>query len=135
MVFCMITGNLGGDAVIRTTPGGKTVCGFTVASRGRTPNDAPTWVRCSLWGARGEKIATYLKKGGRVAVSGSLSTSEYEGKTRLELDVGEVELLGDGRPRETDVVPPPKGRAAAPSGRRTPPQKTFGDRDDEDIAF
>jgi single-strand DNA-binding protein len=48
-----------------------------------------------MWGVRAEKVAPYLKKGGRVAAVGTLTTREHDGKTYVELDVTELELLGD----------------------------------------
>ncbi len=127
MINANIVGNLGKDAELRVTPGGKQVCGFSVASSDR--NKATTWVRCSLWGARGEKVSGYLTKGSKVAVSGTLSTREHDGKTYLELDVAELELCGGGQ-RKEEAAPEP-----ARTGSRPRPQQGnlggYGDGDDE----
>lgn len=127
MIHATVIGNLGSDAELRTTPAGKVVCNFRIAARGRDKDAPATWVRCALWGARGEKVSQYLVKGGRVAVSGVLSTSEYNGKLQLDLDVGELELLGDKRPEE-----PVQRREPARQSRAMPPARPS---DDEEIPF
>ena len=96
MLQGFFAGNLGRDAEIRTTQGGG-VCSFSVAVEQRKGKEkTTTWVRCSLWGKRGEVVAQYLTKGTRVAVTGELSLHEYQGKTTLECKVGEVTMLGGG---------------------------------------
>lgn len=84
-----IAGNVGKDAEIRRTPKGDSVAGFSVAvSKGK---DSPTtWWDCSLWGVRAEKLAPYIKKGGKLCVVGEFSTREYEGKTYLQCRVDDV---------------------------------------------
>lgn len=96
MIHATAIGNLGRDAELKHIPSGKAVLSFSVAAAGRS-KDQTTWVRCSLWGARGEKLAQHLTKGSRVGVSGTLSTREHDGKTYVELDVQEIELLGGNR--------------------------------------
>ena len=96
-----IAGNLGKDAVVRTTPNGDKVAGFGVAVEERNGQDKRTiWFDCSLWGKRGEALANYLTKGTRVCVSGTLSTREHEGKTYLTVSANEVTLMGGGERRE-----------------------------------
>ena len=90
-----IAGNIGRDAVTRTTGGGDKVTGFTVAVEDRQGKEKSTiWFDVAIWGARGEKIAEYLTKGGKVAVSGDLSTREHEGKTYLTVRADQVTLMG-----------------------------------------
>jgi single-strand DNA-binding protein len=97
MLQATAIGNLGGDAELRVTQSGQKVCGFSIAASGRRKEDPPTWIKCSLWGTRGEKLAPHLPKGSKVAVTGVLTTRDHNGKTYLELDVHDVELLG-GKP-------------------------------------
>lgn len=90
-----IAGNIGKDAQTRTTQGGDKVTSWTVAVEERQGQDKRTiWFDCNLWGARGEKLAEYLTKGGKVAVSGDLSTREHEGRTYLTVRADQVTLLG-----------------------------------------
>lgn len=99
-----IAGNIGKDAEVRSTQSGDKVTGWTVAVEERNGQDKRTlWFDCTLWGKRGEALAPYLTKGGKVAVSGELSTREYEGKTYLTLRADQVTLMGgrqDGERQE-----------------------------------
>jgi len=90
-----IAGNIGKDAQTRTTQGGDKVTSWTVAVEERQGQDKRTiWFDCNLWGARGEKLAEYLTKGGKVAVSGDLSTREHDGRTYLTVRADQVTLMG-----------------------------------------
>ena len=89
-----ITGNVGKDATLASTQAGKQVLSFNVGSQQGYGDRASTnWFRCSLWGDRGEKIAQYILKGVKVTVSGDFETSEYEGKTQLNIRVSDVEFM------------------------------------------
>ena len=93
-----IAGNIGKDAVTRTTPNGEKVTGWSVAVEERNGQDKRSiWFDCTLWGKRGEGLAQYLTKGSKVAVSGELSTRDHEGKTYLTIRVDQVTLQG-GKP-------------------------------------
>ena len=126
-----IAGNIGRDAVTRSTQAGEAVTGWTVAVEERKGQDKRTlWFDCNLWGKRGESLAQYLTKGSKVAVTGDLSTREHEGKTYLTVRVSEVTLLGGGQ-RDEPAQPAPKtasqGGYGAPSRGKTMP----ADMDDE----
>jgi len=96
-----IAGNIGKDAVLRTTQNGDKVLGWSVAVEERNGQDKRTiWFDCSLWGRRAEALAQYLTKGTRVGVSGELSTREHEGRTYLTIRANEVTLLGGGQSRD-----------------------------------
>lgn len=91
-----IAGNVGKDAVTRSA-GDSNVTSFPVAvSDGFGDKKKTIWFDCSMWGARGEKVAQYIVKGGQVCVSGDLSTREHEGKTYLTVRVNELTLMGGG---------------------------------------
>lgn len=115
-----IAGNIGRDAETRTTQGGDSVTGWSVAVEERAGQDKRTiWFDCSLWGKRGSALAQYLTKGTRVAVAGDLSTREHNGKTYLTIRVSEVTLLGGGEKREHTNMPPGyEGTAPADADRR-----------------
>ena len=95
MNLLAMTGNLGRDAEVRHV-GGSSVCGFSVAmTSGYGDKKQTVWISCSIWGKQAEgQLPSYLKKGQQVAVSGELSTREYEGKTYLELRVNTIDLIG-----------------------------------------
>lgn len=114
MKTIIIAGNVGKDAATRDA-NGTPVTSWSVAVEERNGQDKRTiWFDCSMWGTRGEKVGPYIRKGGRVAVAGELSTREYEGKTYLTVRVDQLTLLGDGgrsdAPREER-----QERASAPS--------------------
>ena len=96
-----IAGNIGKDAVTRTiASSGDKVTSWTVAVEDRAAREKVTyWFDVSLWGKRGEALAPYLTKGGKVAVSGDLSKREHEGKTYLTIRAEAVTLLGGGQER------------------------------------
>ena len=101
MKTIVIGGNIGKDAVTRTTQGGDIVTGWSVAVEERNGKDKRTvWFDVSLWGKRGEALAQYLTKGTRVAVAGELSTREHEGKTYLTVRADQVTLMGGGERRD-----------------------------------
>lgn len=90
-----IAGNIGKSAETRTTPNGDKVTSWTVAVEDRTGKEKSTiWFDCTLWGKRGDALAQYLTKGGKVAVSGELGKREYEGKTYLTVRAEQVTLMG-----------------------------------------
>lgn len=96
-----IAGNIGKDAVTRSTQNGDKVTGWSVAVEERNGQEKRTlWFDVSLWGKRGEALAQYLTKGTRVGVSGELSTREHEGRTYLTIRANEVTLLGGGQERD-----------------------------------
>jgi single-strand DNA-binding protein len=101
-----IFGGITRDAVTRTTQQGDKVTGFSVAvSEGFGDSKRTLYFDCSMWGKRGETLAQYLTKGGKVAVTGELSTREHEGKTYLTIRVAEITLGGgksDDRPAQRD---------------------------------
>lgn len=92
-VFC-VTGRIGRDAESRNV-GDTSVTSFSVAfDEGFGDRKTSTWLNCSLWGGRGEKVSQYLTKGSMIGVSGSISQKTYQDKTTLEMRVNDVTLLG-----------------------------------------
>jgi single-strand DNA-binding protein len=97
-VITMI-GRVGADAELRATKTGKMMTSFNVAlDAGYGDKKTTTWMRCTLWGDRAEKLAPYITKGSQIGVTGEFSTSEWEkdGVKRIscEVNVREVTLLG-----------------------------------------
>ena len=93
-----IAGNLGRDARLGEA-GGTPVCNFTVAVRVRQKDRDTLWIDCAFWGERARKVAPYLKKGGRVAVTGELGLGGYTDNTgahvpQITLRVNDVTLQG-----------------------------------------
>jgi len=94
------TGNLGRDAEQRYTSSGDSVVTFSVPVKSGFGDKAVTsWIKCNLWGKRGESVMPYLKKGQLVGVSGEFQCREYQdkdGQQRYsnEVRVNDVNLLG-----------------------------------------
>lgn len=84
-----IVGYLGNDPVMRFTPSGQAVTGFSVAtSRSYTTNDGQkvdetTWFRISVWGAQAESCNQYLSKGRPVLIIGRLRPDPETGGPRM----------------------------------------------------
>lgn len=126
---CSFVGRVGRDAVVRYTQGGKAVTGWALAvDRGWGDQKQTVWLDCSWWGDRGTKVADFIKKGDRLAVTGELGTREHEGKVHVTLDVRDVTLLG-GKPAQES-----KSQRPAPKGRPNPPD-SYEDFDSDSIPF
>lgn len=128
MLMATVAGNLGRDAESREV-NGKTVVNFSVAASGRKRDDPPTWVRCAIWGQRGEALRQYLTKGTRVVCVGGLRVSTYDGKAQVDMDVADVTLMGGGERREDDRRDDPPQRQTGYSRGRA------ADLDDDFIPF
>ena len=92
MYKTILTGNLGADATLGQHEG-KQVINFNVAVQ--LGKEKTQWLDCSFW-RRPEQstaIIDYLKKGQKVMVEGQVSADVWEGKAKLRLMVGAVELL------------------------------------------
>lgn len=95
-----IAGNIGKSAEVRTTGGGDKVASFSVAiDDGFGDKKRTLWFDVSIWGKRAETLAPMLTKGGKVCVSGDLSTREHEGKTYLTVRAAEVTLMSPRQDR------------------------------------
>lgn len=112
-----IAGGLTKDAELRSTGNGDKVAGFSVAvSEGFGDAKRTLYFDCSIWGKRAETLAPMLTKGGKVCVSGELSTREHAGKTYLTVRVSDVDLMSakrDDRSGGYDQSPDRSQRAPA----------------------
>jgi single-strand DNA-binding protein len=77
-----LIGFLGSDAETKTTPNGKAVTTFSIATKtSYTKNgewqERTEWHRVQAWGKLGEYVAAF-KKGSHVCVEGELRSREYE---------------------------------------------------------
>ncbi len=104
----IITGNLTRDPELRTTPGGTSVCSFSVAvNRVYRDNgeqkESVSYIDCSAWSKLGEMIAQYAKKGSGVLVSGRLDQHSWEDKntgqkrSRVEIVVEDFNFISNSR--------------------------------------
>jgi single-strand DNA-binding protein len=98
--------NLGRDAEVRQTSAGPVMSFSGASTTKKGQEEVTTWVRCSMFGKRGEALAKHLTKGSKVMVSGSLTQREYEDKngnarTSLEMNVSELAFAGGKRDGES----------------------------------
>ena len=127
----MLIGNLGSDPEVRSTTGGGRVANFSLATS-RTWNNASgekqektEWHRCIVWNTKNGKLAdiveSYLKKGHKVFVEGSIEYRQWQDKenqTRYstEINVRELVMLGGGRGEGSgDFQGEAGGRSRAPA--------------------
>ena len=74
-----LIGRLGQHPELRATTGGKKVATFSIAVENRHRSDGePDWVQIEVWGKTAEVIAEHKAKGDQVAVTGRLTSSQWE---------------------------------------------------------
>lgn len=138
MIIVNVSGNLGQEASIRQA-GNTQVVSFSVASTRKVKGEKETtWVRCSYFGAKAVAVAPFLQKGARVVVSGEGSLREYQGKTSLEVNVSNLELLG-GAPRQqqsaSESRPAQQHSTSRSDGTSGLGEDVFGSESDMEIPF
>lgn len=116
MISATVAGNLGADAETHDA-GETTVTNFSIASNSKVKGEkTTTWVRCAIWGSRGEGLVKYLTKGTKVTVTGSLEAGIFKDKVQLDLRVDQLELMSGGR----EDADSPKGNGGGRAPKRTP---------------
>lgn len=136
MIFGTVAGNLGQDAEQKHTQNGDAVVSFSVASSRKVKGEeVTTWVRCAMWGKRGEAVAKYLTKGTSVTVVGELSVREYDDKngtrrTSVDLNVSDLKLQGGRNAGEARPAP----AAAIAKPKQQDLDDAFGPSFDDDVA-
>ena len=102
----MLIGNVGNDPEVRSTPNGKRVAQFNLATT-RTwngPNgdrqEKTEWHRCVVWNFRESGLADvvdrYVKKGDKLYVSGRIEYRQWddrEGQKRYTTEINVNELI------------------------------------------
>ncbi len=131
-------GRLGRDAEVRHTSAGKPVTTFAVAiDEGFGERKTTTWIDCAMFGERGEKIASYIRKGDRIGVTGSIRLDTYttrDGveKSKVALRVQDVTLLGGRQDDSGSRAPRSEPQRAGGTG---PVEHASDGFDDDDIPF
>lgn len=100
-----ITGNLTRDPEVKQTGGGMSVMklGVAVNDRRKVPNsneweDVPNFIDCTMFGDRAAKVAQYLAKGSKVAISGRLrqetwETQDGQKRSRVGVVIDDLEFM------------------------------------------
>jgi single-strand DNA-binding protein len=155
----IMMGNLTRDPEVRVTPGGMTICKFTVAmnrkfkSQDGQEKEEVSYVDVDSFGKQAEVISKYFSMGKPILVEGRLRQDKWEDKNTKEKrsklmvvlegfsfvsggrgEGGGGEDGGGSNPSEN--APPARptrsgGASAAPANRPPPP----GDHIDEDVPF
>ena len=117
---CIMIGNLACDPTARTTQSGKSQSSFRIAVQRRFSNAQGVreadFFQVIAWGHTADFCNSYLTKGRKVAVEGSVQNRSYDaqdGSKRwvTEILADSVEALGgpaeaDTRPAEAPAAPP-----------------------------
>ena len=140
MLQVIIAGNLGKDAVAKSTQQGKDFCSFPVAaSIGWGDKKQTIWIDVTKWGEGSKGLVNLLRKGSKVTVIGELSTREHEGKTYLQCRASDVALQGDSPGGQSSGsqwgADRNSGGTSGGGQRNDPPQGGFADALDDDIPF
>lgn len=101
-------GRIGQKAVVRVTPSNQSVTNFSVAvDRGKDSDGEkrnPLWIKATMWGERGKKVAQYLTPGTVVSISGDIDLDSYDKDgstiTQVICRVDQLSLLGGGKKEE-----------------------------------
>jgi len=77
---CILTGNLGDDPSSHYTPEGLAVTHFNIAFNSSAKKKVANWIKVSCFGKLAEVCSTYLHKGARIAVIGTLDQNKWQGE-------------------------------------------------------
>lgn len=142
---CNFIGRLGKDVDTRYMPNGDAVASFSIAvgSQWKDKNgekkESTEWVNCSAFGKLAEIVATYLKKGSQVFVSGRMKTDKYTDKQGVEryttkVVVDQMQMLG-GKPSSDNAPQEKKFEGGAATNSTKNAADYFNDMNDSDIPF
>jgi len=93
MIKVFAIGNIGKDAETKKISDENSVTSFSIASSKKIKDEVvTTWINCKKWNAG--KLADYLLKGTKIAVTGELEIREHEGKYYTSIIVHELEFCG-----------------------------------------
>lgn len=91
VALIQLIGHLGRDPELNYTPDGTAVCKFSIAVTFKNKNGEETdWYNIVAWRKLGETMSTYLKKGQKIWIQGTLRPRRYttnDGRSGMSLDV------------------------------------------------
>jgi len=107
----VLIGRLTRDPELRALPSGTSVCSLRIACNsaqreaGGDFTERPNYFDVTVFGGRGENVANYMRKGGRVAVDGRLDWREWETSDQQKRQA--VSIVAD----TVQFLDPPKDRS------------------------
>lgn len=141
----MVIGNATRDPELRTTPNGKSVASFAVATN-RRYTDASGEAREEVqfheivsWGKLAEIVSQVIQKGNKVYVDGRIQTRHWEGQDGNKRERTEIiaENVINLSPRSggSDYTPPKKSdeKSDQASPKDEKPSKDTGDKIEDEI--
>ena len=137
-----LIGNLTRDPELTETPGGVSVCHFSIAvNRSYTSSDGERqtdFFNVTAWRGLADTVARYTKKGNKVAVSGSIQLRNYEDnqgvrRTAVDIIAQDIEFLTSKNSGSGDDFYETPERNAPEAPRKKPTLQSFND--DGDIPF
>lgn len=101
-----LVGRAGRDPEVKYFESGKMVCNFAIAVNPNKRDAPPDWFDLVIWDKTAEVAANYVKKGGLVGITGSLTFEQWTDRTTGDerskpvIRVDRLELLGSKRDNE-----------------------------------
>lgn len=86
----ILIGNLTRDPELTKTNNDLSVCRFTVAVSRRYGANEPDFFNVIAWRAQADNCAKFLRKGSKVAISGSIQTRSYDANDGTKRYVTEI---------------------------------------------
>lgn len=132
----ILIGNLGNDPEIKHTKSGATVANISIATSEKWKDkttgqdvEKTEWHRIVFFGKLAEVVEKYLKKGGKVYIEGSLTTSKWQdksGEDRYSTDVkaSDMQMLdakSDGGQQQQNNYQPQQPAPVQQNNYQPPP--------------
>src|SRR5258708_13196565 len=120
-----IIGRLTRDPELRTTPSGKNVCSFSVATgftwtdQSGQKKEQTEFHNVVAWGKLADIIGQYMKKGRQVYIEGRLQTTSWDDKTSGQKRY-KTEIIADNMIMLGSKSDGPAASPAMPPGSPTP---------------
>ncbi len=130
MNVVILVGRLTADPELKTSPGGKNYCKFSVAvDRGYVKageERKADFINCTAWDKTAEFVSNYFEKGKWIAVEGSLRQDNYTNRDGVKMysynvNVNSVSFVGDKKSGDSDYS---SNRASSESSYSSQPQQS-----------
>lgn len=105
----MLIGRLTKTPELRSTPKGKQVCDFTIATN-RINGKECDFIDCIVWDKQAENLCKYQVKGSLIGIEGQLRIDTYKdkdnnSKKRTYVMVGNIEYLSINKQESKEINP------------------------------